>query len=99
MIVKTFEEILNEEFNKEENLYLHSGESDDIKDFCIKLMKLVRSQTLIEAAEKADVDWNISDERAARYHIQDGGYFRDLDIDCYVLTESILGLDKNSIEI
>ena len=49
------------------------------------LMKKVRIQTLIEVADKADADYN---------------WINDVtDIEVYVLKESILGLDKNSIEL
>jgi len=87
-MVKTFEELIEEKFKNEQNYSLTSGDLYDIKTFCLELLKLVRSQTLIEASNKADADYIfIKDVDGAD------------DIEVYVLKESILGLDKNSIEI
>ena len=95
-MVKTFEEILKEEFNSEENYAITSGDIDEIEIFCLKLMKLVRTQTLIEAANKADADYYIfgnsdDEKRIESYDLSN--------VECYVLKESILQLNKNSIEI
>ena len=58
----------------------------------IKLMKLVRTQTLIEAANKSDADINIL-HNLQNYNVNLEG------IKVYVLKKSILQLDKNSIEL
>lgn len=88
-MVKTFEEIIDKQsFDAKTGL----GQVVSIKD-CLELLKLVRLQTLIESANKADVDYNIINS-----NIKDE-YFREKQIEVYVLKESILGLDKNSIEL
>lgn len=56
----------------------------DIEDV-IKLLKLVRLNTIQECANNAHADWEWDDNAT--------------DIEAYVLKESILILDKNSIEI
>jgi len=85
---KTFEELLETEYH-------HTKDGSKVVDLdnCIELMKLVRQKTLIEASDYADADYNIIDtsERA--------GLFREDNIKVYVLKESILQLDKDSIEI
>lgn len=88
MIVKIFKELIDEHFEDRFSNYpnIHFEK-------VLELMKLVRSQTLIEVADKADADFNIINS-----NIKDE-YFREEQIEVYVLKESILGLDKNSIQI
>ena len=95
MIVKTLTEIIEEidEEYRNENGYYMSVYPNIHFEKVLELMKLVRTQTLIEAANKADVDWNYNSKI---YNNDETGY---TDIEVYVLKESILHLDKNSIEL
>ena len=56
----------------------------------IELLKLVRQKTLEEAANNADADYNITES----FDRMTGE-----NIEVYVLKESILQLDKDSIEV
>jgi hypothetical protein len=87
-MVKTFEEILDEHFEDRFSNYpnIHFEK-------VLELMKLVRLQTMVEIANKADADYNIINS-----NIKDE-YFREEQIEVYVLKESILQLDKNSIKL
>ena len=86
-MVKTLEQLIDEHFEDKFSNYpnIHFEKVLD-------LMKLVRTQTLIEAADKADADVNIF--KSSFYNLQEGE-----DYEVYVLKESILQLDKNSIKI
>ena len=88
-MVKTFDEIIN--------LYMSDNDIEYYLDITYNdwktLMRFVREQTLIEAANKADVDYNIIDENEPDDPVE-----KD-QIEVYVLKKSILGLDKNSIEL
>lgn len=92
-MVKTLEELAKSQSyiltDKFEDDYHTVVSLEDV----IKLMKLVRSQTLIEASNKADADYNIIDENEPEDPVEKN------QIEVYVLKESILELDKNSIEI
>jgi hypothetical protein len=61
------------------------------KQECLQLMKQVREATLKEAANNADANYNIVNAIDVMP--------TNLDIEVYVLKESILQLDKDSIEI
>ena len=86
---KTFEELLEKEY-----YYINDGLGKvvDIED-CLDLMKLIRQKTIEECSNKTKADYDIinTSERAE--------LFRENNIECYVLKESILQLDLNSIEI
>ncbi len=56
----------------------------------LKLLKLVRQKTLKEAANNADADYNFTEDFDRK---------TGQNIEVYVLKESILQLDKDSIEI
>ena len=90
---KTFEELAQE---KSYNISLNFEDENvtvvDIEDV-IKLLELTRLNTIQECANNALADYNIinTSERAE--------LFREDNIEVYVLKESILQLDKNSIEI
>ena len=49
---KTFDEIIEDEFNSEENYSLTSGDLDYISEWAKKLMKIVREKTIEECIEK-----------------------------------------------
>lgn len=49
---KTFDEIIEDEFNSEENYSLTSGDLEYISEWAKKLMKLVREKTIEECIEK-----------------------------------------------
>ena len=89
MITKTFNEILEKEFNLEENYSITSGDIDDIKPWVLKLMKQVRKATLQECARKTQIkeDW-----------WQDNGHPEGFSY-TIVDKDSILNLDLNSIEV
>lgn len=80
---KTFEQILQER----RDLDLSSSAFDEL----IEIMKFVRAFTLIEVANKAEADVNWLDENLINIDSSD--------YEVYILKESILQLDKNSIEI
>jgi hypothetical protein len=63
------------------------------KQECLQLMKQVREATLKEAANNADADFNVISE------IPYDEIIPLKDVEVYVLKESILQLDKDSIEI
>ncbi len=88
-MVKTFEELLNDIYD---NGTLSISHHFKVRDL-LNLMKLIRLKTIEECADKADADYNIINS-----NIKDE-YFREEQIEVYVLKESILGLDKNSIEL
>ena len=79
---KTFNEILDEEFNLEENYSITSGDVDDLRPWALKLMNKIREATLKEASEKAELNINTNDWQKR-----------------WVDKDSILNLDKDSIEI
>lgn len=66
------------------------------KQECLQLMKQVREATLKEAANNADADYNIIPQNTGCS--MTGEKDKDI-IEVYVLKESILQLDKDSIEI
>lgn len=80
---KTFKQILQER----SDLDLSNSTFNTL----IEIMKFVRSQTLIEVANKAEADVNWLDENLINIDSSD--------YEVYILKESILQLDKNSIEI
>ena len=86
---KTFEELLEKEY-----YYINDGLGKvvDVED-CLDLMKLIRQKTIEECANCAEADYNIinTSERAE--------LFRKDVIEVYVLKQSILQLDLNSVEI
>ena len=84
-MVKNLEELISEAYSKSRIL----GKLQD--DEILELLKLVRNQTLIEAANKADADYFI-------IRLKENTKLED-NIEVYVLKESILELDKNSIEL
>jgi len=63
------------------------------KKEAIELMELIRLKTIKECADKAEADWNYNKI------INNNDETGFTDIECYVLRESILQLDKDSIEI
>ena len=75
-----------EELTKEYCWDVHVGTVISLED-CIELMKLIRLKTIDECADKAEADYNVLDCELTP------------NIECYVLKESILQLDKNSIEV
>lgn len=81
---KTFEELLEKEY------YFIEGIIDPVitKESCLELMQLVRTQTLKEVADVAEADYNVI-----------GNLDIYTSIEVYVLKESILQLDKNSIQL
>lgn len=81
---KTFQEII-EDSSLYDYLqnYIKDEDSQPIRTFISGLIRQVRFATLQEAANNADADYTIIGS----------------DIEVYVLTNSILELDKNSIEI
>lgn len=83
---KTLEELLGKG-NK-----IH-GEIVYTKSHVIKLLELVRLNTIKECAKYAKADYNIinTSERAV--------LFKEDNIEACILKESILTLDKNSIEL
>ena len=85
---KTFNELVQEKSYNADNF----NTVVDYKDV-IKLLELCRLNTIQECANNAQADYNIinTSERAE--------LFREHNIEVYVLKESILQLDKNSIEI
>lgn len=84
---QTFEE-LTKKYSFQDNREVLMYEKE-----CINLMKLVRLRTLEECSNKAEADYSYQDEICV-----DGEYgFTGIEV--YVLKESILQLDKNSIEI
>ena len=86
---KTFNEILDEEFNSEENYSLTSGDVDDLRSWALKLMKQVRETTLKEAVK--EVHFTINGE--SYQYLQKNATIIAID------KKSILNLDKNSIEL
>ena len=67
-----------------------------VKKTVLNLCLQIRESSLIEAANKADADYYIfgnsdDEKRIESYDLSN--------VECYVLKESILQLDKNSIEI
>lgn len=80
---KTFEEILDEHFEDRFSNYPNIH-----FEKVLELMQLVRNQTLKEVADVAEADYNLINN-----------IFNPEDIEIYVLKQSILQLDKNSIEI
>ena len=87
MIIKTLEEIVDEV--SENFMYSLSFKP---KLFALEVAKEIRKLTLEEAANKADAAVNIF--KSSFYNLEEGE-----DYEVYVLKESILQLDKNSIEI
>jgi len=87
---KSFEELIS-------GIHFHEGELVDFdyyqKEIILELMKVVRMSTIKECADKAEADW-VSVGTSERAEL-----FREENIECYVLKESILQLDKDSIEI
>lgn len=83
MVTKTLEEIVDEV--SENFMYSLSFKP---KLFALEVAKEIRKLTLEEAANKADADYNF-----------EGNRDENSIIEVYVLKESILQLDKNSIEI
>lgn len=88
MVTKTLEEIVDEV--SENFMYSLSFKP---KLFALEVAKEIRKLTLEEAANKAEADYNIvcADDRVE--------YTINGEVEVYVLKESILQLDKNSIEI
>lgn len=84
---KTFKDLIDEHFEDRFSNYpnIHFEK-------VLKLMKLVREKTLIEVADKAEADVNI-------LHNLQSCAVNLAGIEVYVLKQSILQLDKNSIEI
>ena len=89
MVRKSFEE-----FIKTEALDYYSDKDKELNmihiNDCITLMKQIRGATLEEAANKANADFDI---------IRINDCPLDNIIEVYVLKNSILDLDKNSIEL
>ena len=54
---KTFEEILADEFNKEENYSITSGDLDDIEVWAKKIMKEIREATIKECVELSKIKY------------------------------------------
>lgn len=86
---KTFDEVIE--------LYMIENDINHYFDLSVedwkKLMKFVREKSLIEAANNAEADYNLINVNMKQE------YLREEDIEVYVLKQSILQLDKNSIEI
>ena len=83
---KTFEEILADEFNKEENYSITSGDLDDIEVWAKKIMKEIREATIKECIKKGYGLYyeNAFDKNPTYINIEE---------------KSLEKLDKNSIEI
>lgn len=83
---RTFNEIIEDEFNSEENYSLTSGDLDYISEWAIKLMKLVREKTIEECIQKGYSLYyeNIFDKNPDYVKIEE---------------TSLKDIDKNSIEI
>lgn len=83
---KTFDEIIDDEFNLEENYSLTSGDLDYISEQAKKLMKLVREKTIEECIQKGYGLYyeNIFDKNPDYVKIEE---------------TSLKDIDKNSIEI
>ena len=84
---QTFEELLENHFEKRDSNYLNINKED-----VLELMKLIRLKTIIECSNTAEADVNWLEENLI--NLEAGQ-----DYEVYVLKESILQLDKNSIEI
>ena len=84
---KTFNELVQEKSYNADNFNIVV----DYKDV-IKLLELCRLNTIQECANNAQADVNIF--KSSFYNLEEGE-----DYEVYVLKESILQLDKNSIEI
>lgn len=88
---KTLEQLAQEksyniQYNINDNIVI------DIED-AIKLLELVRLNTIQECANNALSDYNIVNADDRDEHTING------EVEVYVLKESVLQLDKNSVEI
>lgn len=85
---KTFDEIIDNELNLEENYSLTSGDLYDMSEWAKKLMKLVREKTIEECIKKAEVHNRQLNSNSLAFN-----NYWELD------KNSLLKLDKESIEV